>query len=239
MVRWPRIGTAALALLSGMTAGCEGLADRTTVGPPLVTVHGTIGLAPGTTVEGELRLALAWYPGLLTFAGGADINSPDPMPACDFSIALQTEAQGVSYRPNFPINYTFDITAPPPKSVQTNPDPSFSPINTAIGAVVAYEDRNRNGILDRCKGATCPDRILGASSAYLPGFLPAGQMETLIAYQDNVSTPSNPVINSGFYLEAIGVEPDASGFNPSTLFPLPQTPIDLTLSDAPILEIAA
>jgi hypothetical protein len=226
----------ALALFVALAAGCNGLADRTTAGPPLVTVHGTMTLAPGTTVGGDLRLALAWYPGLLTYTG----DDPTAPPSCEFSIALQTVAQGLAYRPSFPIDYTFDITAPPPTSVQTStPDLLANPIKTAIGALVAYEDRNGNGVLDRCAGATCIDRILGASSGYLPGFLPAPQMETLIAYQDNGSTADNPVINSGFYLDAVAAAPDDTGFNPSTFLPLPQTPIDLTLSDAPILETMA
>jgi hypothetical protein len=225
----------ALALLAVLATRCNGLADRTTVAPPLVTVHGTMTLAPGTTVGGDLRLALAWYPGLLNYAA----DDPNAPPSCGFSIALQTVAQGLAYRPNFPIDYTFDITALPPTSVQTSiPDPFASPIKTAIGALVAYEDRNRNGILDRCDGPACTDRILGASSGYLPGFLP-GQTEMFVAYQNNISTASNPVVNSGFYLDAIGAATNDAGFNPSTLLPLPQTPIDLALSDAPILETMA
>ena len=49
-------GLAALAVLLAAT-GCQGLADQGTKGPTLLTIRGQITLAPGTHVDGKLRLA--------------------------------------------------------------------------------------------------------------------------------------------------------------------------------------
>jgi hypothetical protein len=217
---------AALLLAFAPAAGCGGLADQTTAGPPLVTVHGRITLAPGTTVDGEVRLALAWYPGLL-----GDVVFPDPMSTCPEAVKLQTVAQSVALHPIFPIDYTFDVVAPPPESAQQS---QGSPLHSALGALVAYEDRNRNGRLDRCDGIACVDRILGASGGYGPGQVPAEQLDTLIAYQDNLPDSSNPLHNWGFYLTAW-----MGGDLGTNLLPLPETPVDITLNTAPFLQTMA
>ena len=96
-----------LPLLLAAVSGCQGLADDSTRGTPLLTLRGRITLSPDTRVDGNVRLALAWYPGLLTDPGGVGTATP----SCDFTTSLGTISQDVEYRPNFPIDYAFDVTA--------------------------------------------------------------------------------------------------------------------------------
>jgi hypothetical protein len=224
-----RLSGAGLLLLAA--TGCQGLADGTTRGPALLTLRGKITLAPNTTVDGNVRLALAWYPGLLNEPGGSEV------PNCDFTTSLGIISQDVEYRPNFPIDYAFDVTAPPPIAAQAQIDGSAG-INLAVGAVVAYLDGNKNGALDRCTdGAGCPDRVLGASGAVLPGGLPGDQIDSLVGYTDEISaSPGDTVSQPAFFLLRLPVIPGSAG---SAILPLPATPIDITLSDAPILKSIA
>ncbi|HET6281326.1 MAG TPA: hypothetical protein VFH73_10175 [Polyangia bacterium] len=218
-----------VAVVAAAGAGCQGLADRTTAGPPLMTLHGTITVSPGTHVDGDLRLALAWYPGLLTNPGGG------ATPTCDTSILLGVVAQGLAYRPNFPIDYALDITAAPPTSAQGQLDGGAG-VNSALGALVAYLDENHNGVLDRCDGITCPDRVLGASGSIALGGLPGAQIDTFIAYADRTSGPGDTLAKPGFFLLKIARDFLAPG---SAILPLPGSPVDITLGDAPILKTMA
>jgi len=221
--------TLLLLLLLGAT-GCQGLADGTTAGPPLITLRGKITLAPNTPVDGNVRLALAWYPGLLNEPGGT------PTPNCDFTTSLGIVSQDVEYRPNFPIDYAFDVTAPPPKAAQA-PLSAAAGISGALGAVVAYLDGNGNGVLDPCADATvCADRVLGASGSVLPGGLPSEQIDSLVAYTDAIAGPGDHAGKPGFFLLRVGLNPVSPQ---SGILPLPSTAIDITLSAAPILTSIA
>jgi hypothetical protein len=224
--RW----SSAWLLLLAAVSGCEGLADGTTRGPPLITLGGKITLSPNTHVDGNLRLALAWYPGLLNDSVGA------ATPTCDFTTSLGIVSQDVEYRPNFPIDYAFDVTALPPTTAQGTPGGSAG-INFALGAVVAYLDGNQNGVLDRCTDGTgCPDRVLGASGSVMTGGLPPNQIDSFVAYADRGSGSGDATDKPGFFLMRIGL----NVISPDTAFlPLPSTPIDITLSDAPILKSIA
>ena len=212
------VGLVLLAMAAGAGA-CQGLADQTTRGTPLLTVRGTITRAPDFAVEGELRVALIWYPRLLQ-------NAVDTAaPACDFAVTQGFVSQGVAYRPTFPIDYAVDITAVPPRQAQQAIDGGAG-ARGALGALVVYQDGNGNGALDACSdGSGCVDRVLGASGSVAVGGLPGGQVDSLIGYTD--------AIRGGFFLMHVGLNPVSTE---STILPLPGTSVDVTLADAPILK---
>lgn len=214
----------ALAMALPVSINCQGLAERSTEPPPLLTVRGTISLAPGTTVDGGLRLALAWHPGLFNADeadGGAD---------CAFTVAQQFVPQNVTYRPSFPIDYAFDITALPPRTAQRALTSDGTSLGTgALAALVVFRDDNGNGVLDACpEGATCADRVLGASGAVLPNGLPGGQPDRTIGFANALTAAADGGSGPGFFLVQASPTP--------ALLPLPQTPIDIILSEAPILR---
>jgi len=111
----------------------------------------------------------------------------------------------------------------------------FTPTGVTYSFTV-YVDGNHNGVLDRCDGITCPDRVLGASGSIALGGLPGAQIDTFIAYADRTSGPGDMLARPGFFLLKIARDFLAPG---SAILPLPGSPVDITLGDAPILKTMA
>jgi hypothetical protein len=202
--------------LVAVAASCQGLADRGTRGPALLTIRGQITLAPGTSVDGKLRLALAWYPGL--YGGGVAVEG------CDEAPFLGLVSQDVEYEPTFPADYAFDLTAPPPAAAQ-RVVPDVPGASGAIGSIVAYVDGNGNGKLDPCRrGQPCADRVLGASGSFVAG---DSVDNRFIAYATAAASAGDggATVGPGFFL----VRAATSDAEEPTYLPLPQTRVDLTL----------
>ena len=80
---------------------CGPAVNGTWRGPPLITVGGQLTLKEGLSVGSGVRLAIAWYPNLVS-------NVPAP------PRAIATEE--LSYTGTFPQNFTFPLYAPPTRA---------------------------------------------------------------------------------------------------------------------------
>jgi hypothetical protein len=225
-----------LAVLAA-AAGCQGLADRSAKGPTLLTIRGQITLAPGTQVDGKLRLALTWYPGLYAGGGGGATDT------CDQATFLGIVSQEIEYQPIFPVDYAFDVTAPPPRSAQGQ-DPEAPGAVGALGALVAYVDGNGNGALDPCRrGKPCPDRVLGASGSLVLGDTTEDHFD-YVTYANQAFTDGDggagadaTTVGPGFFV--LRATFPAAGEPGSVLLPLPETRIDIELEDRPSVRAIA
>jgi hypothetical protein len=157
-----------LTLLLSLSA-CDALHDGDGKGEPLLTVRGQITPAPDLPpITENIRLAIAWSQPLQPMSsdgpppiGGAPPPAIDPG-YCSGSQSVAITSQELEYQASFPINFTFDITSPPPAAVLVD-DPVQG--KGAWGVVMAYADGNGNGKLDACpSGQPCADRILGATT---------------------------------------------------------------------------
>lgn len=140
--------TSTLALALALATACGGGASAE---PPLGSITGELRAAGGAaTPEAPVRLALAWYPGLLTAAG--PLSGPR---------AITT--QDVAYAGDLPLAYGFEVTEPPPASALV-PLPGGLPGRGAVGILLAYRDGDGDGRLDPIAEDGAPvDRVLGAS----------------------------------------------------------------------------
>lgn len=195
-----------------LLAACSPAVDARYRGEPLVTVRGQLTLPSGATVaDAPIRLALAWYPGL-----GGSAQSEPPR-------SIVTEE--IAYQGTFPVSYTFSIYTLPPADALGKMSEDWGAARAGVGALIAYQDQNGNGVLDTIPpGGTPVDTVLGSSLGRLSGGPPGGYA---IVYLDGAAPPdSPPEIQQGFNLVdfAGGVVPFSTS-----------VPIDLTV--APELNI--
>jgi hypothetical protein len=175
-----------------------------------LALRGQLSLSPGAGVSSPVRLALAWYPTLLSEQSG-----PLSMPR---SIA----AQSVTYSGSFPANYTFALPdAPPAEALVQLGDGRRG--KGAVGILLAYDDRDGNAALDTIPADGTPvDRVLGASLAWTqpPAFM--------VLYLDSEQTPATG-LKRGFNLVRL------TDNLTSDVVPL-TTPVPMALRDDPMLD---
>ena len=180
-----------IGLLTGvaLASGCGApFTSDTNAYPALSTINGELRkemnfAAPG----GNIRVAVLW----LSSARGQ-----------------YKQAVDLPVQPVFPSEFKIDLVEPPPLDmfVPVNDSPGFK---AAYGALVAYEDVNKNGTLDLVDGSSpvFVDRILGANGnlvlIYVDGTLPvtpvlrdtAGSLPPNLGY--NLVTVSCSVTTAG------------------------------------------
>jgi hypothetical protein len=177
---------------------------------PLATLQGQLAVGSGTELNGPVRLALAWYPALLSEGSG-----PVSRPA-----GIVTE--GVAYPGRFPANYTFDVKSAPPAEALVQLGDGMRG-KGAVGILLAYSDRNGNGALDTIPADGTPvDRVMGASLSWTqpPAFM--------VVYLDSAQAPATGM-KQGFNLVRL------TDNLTTHVVPL-TTAIPLTLHDDPMLD---
>lgn len=200
--------------LSACGGGSEPKPPPTTNPPPsekpLATLRGQLAVAPDAEVNGPVRLALAWYPALLS-EGAGPVSKP---------VSIVTE--DLVYTGGFPASYTFDVKSTPPAEALVQLGDGMQG-KGAVGILLAYSDRNGNGRLDTIPEDGAPvDRVLGASLEWSrpPAFM--------VVYLDSGQAPATGM-KQGFNLARLND-------NLSTdVVPL-STTIPLTLRDDPMLD---
>ncbi len=139
-----------LALL--LASACGSVVDPTYAGEPLASLEGQMSVASGTSLDGSVRMALAWYPGLLSDDAGLPAGPAQ---------AIVTEE--VVYETSFPVSYRFNIYRPPPTEALVALGNGFQG-RGALGLLLVYQDHNGNALLDPIPPEGPPvDRVLGSS----------------------------------------------------------------------------
>jgi hypothetical protein len=170
-----------LALL--LATACGSVVDPTYPGEPLATLEGQMSVAPEATIDGTVRMALAWYPGLLA-------QEDETLPAGPPQ-AIVTEE--VVYETSFPVSYRFNVYRPPPTEALV-PLGNGVQGKGAIGVLLVYQDRNDNTQLDTIPAEGTPvDKVLGASLMWTVS--PAW----LVLYLDSEQAPETG-LSRGFNL---------------------------------------
>lgn len=178
---------------------------------PRVTLQGQLAPAPGTEVTRPVRLALAWYPGLLSEESG-------PVSRPSFIVT-----EDVAYSGGFPASYTFDVKGTPPTEALVQLGDGMRG-RGAVGVLLAYDDRNGNARLDTIPATGSPvDRVVGASLAWTrpPAFM--------VVYLDSPQSPTTG-LKQGFNLVRL------TDNLTSDVVPL-TTPIPMSLHDDPLLDV--
>jgi hypothetical protein len=194
-----------LALLAMTAAACDGSSSPPPSEDPLATLGGELRAAATGAAPGPLRLALAWYPGLMS-EDGQPMSRPGAI-----------DTQDVAYTGALPQSWTFDVREAPPATALV-PMPQGYAGQGAIGIVLAYEDGNGNGALDTIPADGAPiDRVVGASLEWTasPAFL--------VVYLTD-DQPAVTGLKAGFNLLAI------TGAETTEVVAL-STPIPLSISD--------
>ena len=177
---------------------------------PKTTLRGQLAPTSGTQVNGPVRLALAWYPTLLSKQSGP-LSRPQ---------GILTE--DVAYSGGFPASYTFDVKSAPPAEALVQLGEGMQG-KGAVGILLAYSDRNGNATLDTILADGTPvDRVLGASLAWTqpPAFM--------VLYLDSAQAPATG-LKQGFNLVRL------SDNLSSDVVPL-TTPIPMALQDDKLLD---
>ncbi|WP_257463581.1 hypothetical protein [Archangium lipolyticum] len=144
-----------LALMFALSA-CGSTVDTQYPGEPLLTLEGQMTLAPGTTVNGPVRIALVWYPRWLLGV----FFLPGSVPETSAVVA-----EDYPYEGSFPANFRFHIYRPPGSAHWVTADGSVREL--ATGLLLAYQDVNGNGKLDTIPATGKPvDRVLGSSLVF-------------------------------------------------------------------------
>jgi hypothetical protein len=116
-------------------------------GAPLAVVNGRMTADRNLPVRGDVRLAVAWFT-----SGAIVANAPD---------ALNTES--VIYEAVFPAGFSFGLYDLPKVGAGMLEGPPGLRAS-AVGILMAYDDRNRNGTLDTYRPGELPvDAVLGTS----------------------------------------------------------------------------
>lgn len=213
-------GTASLlsALLLTSACGGEGAPghqpipmERPDPSGPLATLEGQLRLPSKSTVGGPVRLALAWYPSLLSDGTSTQPSQPR---------AIVTE--DVEYAGTFPVSYRFDIHAAPPAEALSPLGGKFDG-NGALGILLAYEDGNANGRLDTIASDGTPvDHVVGSS---LEWSATKAYAVLYVEREQEAGTGLKPGLN----LMAL------TGLDGGAVVPL-STPVPMDLSGNPLLN---
>ena len=178
--------------------------------PQNVTLRGQLSATPGAEPGSPVRLALAWYPTLLSEGTG-----PMTMPR-------GIVAQDLAYSGSLPRDYAFELPGAPPSEALVQLGEGMNG-KGAVGVLLAYADRNGNATLDTIPADGAPvDRVLGASLAWTqpPAFM--------VVYLDSAQAPATG-LKQGFNLVRI------TDNLTSDVVPL-TTPVPMPLRNDPLLD---
>ncbi|HEX5750729.1 MAG TPA: hypothetical protein VFZ09_31170 [Archangium sp.] len=171
-----------LSLLLSL-AGCDGVVGPGHEGQPLVTLEGQMTPTPDARIDGQVRLALVWYPQWMAEDGTGDTqNGP-----------VEIVTEDVIYQGSFPANYRFHIYRLPPAE-------ALAPLGAglqgkgAFGILLAYQDLNGNAKLDTIATTGAPvDRVIGSS-------LLGDAKSTFALVYSTTAQPAYTGLNPGFNL---------------------------------------
>ncbi|HLM48404.1 MAG TPA: hypothetical protein VK458_31355, partial [Myxococcaceae bacterium] len=180
---------------------------------PLLALQGELSLTPDHPVAGPVRLALAWYPGLLNEdEASAQLSQPR-------AIVMDGSAAPITA----PAAYRFEVRNVPPAEALM-PLPEGFQGKGSIGLLLAYSDRNANAKLDTIPPQGPPvDSVLGSSMTWTvsPAYL--------VIYVDS-EQPAATGLRKGLNLVKLTQEQG------HTVVPS-STPIPLALSGGPFLDL--
>ncbi len=182
-------------------------------GEPLATLEGQIFSKGQVSAANGVRLALAWYPSL----------------AESQSAPKSILTQDMVYQGSFPMNYRFDITQPPPSEAMADMSELDGPKRVAMGFLLAYEDRNGNGVLDTIPADGTPiDRVLGMAVDEKDNSL----FYLLYVEEEAGFGPEGDILElqPGFNLVKVGAEEKYGEIVPLS------TPVPIVLEDSPLLD---
>jgi hypothetical protein len=189
---------AMLALLAPLAAGC-GSAGEVERRAPIATLDGAMTAQALTSPPtSSFRIAVIWTDGKHYVA-----------------------TQDVPATPVFPSRFHLQFVDPPPASVMVPVDTGNGSI--AVGAIVAYEDKNGNGALDLVDedASSFVDRILGTNSSLL------------LVYGEGVTaTDDTPAVLGYELMKLEGCARGEDCLFKSSILPL-TTAYDLPLTDDP------
>ncbi len=175
--------------------------------PGALTLRGQLTAPDSAAPDSPVRLALAWYPTLL--------SGPMTMPRGIL-------AQDVAYSGSLPRDYAFTLPdAPPSEALVQLGDGMVG--KGSVGVLLAYADRNGNNTLDTIPAEGTPvDRVLGASLAWTqpPAFM--------VLYLDSEQAPATG-LKQGFNLVRL------TDNLTSDVVPL-TTPVPMPLGNDPLLD---
>jgi hypothetical protein len=186
-----------LPLMAAVTFGsalvaCQDLADASTLAPPLAIIRGTLSLAEDVRApEGDIRLAVLWRteygdppsdelsdpghpcavdPSKLPPDPGQWGGLTDPLTGGYSHFRTALAEQQVELKTEFPVQFSLDISAPPPREALDIPLAEyFEPRVMAEGQFVVYRDTNHNGALDPSSfSEPSPDEVLSVSGGPTP-----------------------------------------------------------------------
>jgi len=174
------------ALLLPALAACGSLAGSPGDADALATMNGTLSVASGAQAPASVRVALVWR------------NEGDSASE-RFNVAEDLEVA-----PQFPARFQLTVRNPPPAAalfVEGDLD-----MKIAVGSVVAYEDKNRNGKLDLvpAKATSFVDGIVGASDDLLVVWLPKEPTAALAA---ELRDPQGGLPHAGYNLYRRHISP--------------------------------
>ncbi|ATB40115.1 hypothetical protein CYFUS_005563 [Cystobacter fuscus] len=203
-----------LALLLALCA-CGSTVGTDYPGEPLLTLEGQMTLAPGTTLDGPVRIALVWYPRWFV----VPLTMGGPVAESEAVVAEDQPYEGT-----FPANFRFNIYRPPSSTRWNAEDGTEQQL--ATGALLAYQDLNGNGKLDTIPSTGHPvDRVLGSTMVF-----DAQTMHTLVYTNMEKSFMPGVELKKGFNL--LKWEAYASASLPLS------TPIPLEISGGrPLLDL--
>jgi hypothetical protein len=226
---------ACLAAIAACSGSLSGSTDRPSV---LATIHGTVDLMQSVSLGGSpLAVAVVWVKA--------------PLPG-----STQVASTSVAVKPTFPSSFSLDLTDVPPDSMMFDianincgappcdrPDAPPLHLRIALGALVVYEDVNRNGKLDLvAPGAPAyVDKVVGASTeiVYTEQPLPQDQNYFPIPGRDG------SVLKAGYNWvreHRWDCEPSDGGWSacpPSVFYRPIDTPVTLRMFDLPKEQAAA
>ncbi|MFY0571158.1 hypothetical protein ACN28E_46020 [Archangium lansingense] len=174
--------------------GCGGVVGPDHEGQPLVTLEGQMNPTPDARIEGQVRLALVWYP---QWMASEDTGGTQDGPQ-------EVVTEDVIYQGSFPANYRFHIYRPPPAE-------ALAPLGNglhgkgAFGILLAYQDGNGNAKLDTIATTGTPaDRVIGSS------LLGPDERSTFALVYVTTEQPANTGLKPGFNLiQAVNSEAGA------------------------------
>ncbi|MCP3142411.1 hypothetical protein [Pyxidicoccus xibeiensis] len=138
---------AGLSLVGGALAGCSGeygLADETYPVEPVAILEGELRAEIGSAL-GPTAMALAWAPDLAATERLASLLR-EAGSACGAEQGAVLEP--LSFQPHFPSSFVLPLDTTPAPAVQHALAPLGGQGRVALGHVVSFVDRNRNGVLD-------------------------------------------------------------------------------------------
>jgi hypothetical protein len=151
---------ASLAVLLG--SGCPEANPRQSL-----SLHGQLQPTGITQLTAPVHLTMVWYPTYF----GTEVGRPP----------VVGEVGSTSYQGQLPIDFTFQLHAPPPATAMSGLGATGGAGEEAYGMLVAFEDGNGNGTLDLgTSAAPSPDRIIGVSDG--DPSLPPPLHHTYVAY---------------------------------------------------------